>query len=75
MTNFSRFKNYLNEMALEYTIDLDRGVYVVYEQRWVKGVGLAFISLVEVSGLDVRNDFGKVKDRIDTAMALQEIMG
>lgn len=48
---------------------------MVYAQRWVKGVGLAFIPLVEVSGLDVRNDFGKVKDRIDTAMALQEIMG
>ena len=74
MTNISRFKDYLNEKVLGYTIDLDKGVYMVYGQRWVKGVGLAFIPLVEVSGLDVRNEFGKVKDRIDTAMALQEIM-
>ena len=60
-------------MGLDYSLNEERDVYTVY--TWVKrDIDYFPVAIVEVSGLDVRNDYGKIKERIEMAVALQEIM-
>lgn len=62
------------KMGLDYSLNEERDVYTVY--TWVKrGMAYLPVAIVEVSGLDVRNDYGKIKERIEMAVALQKIVG
>ena len=74
MKNHSRFRDFLIKMGLDYYLNEERDVYRVY--TWVKrGMAYLLVAIVEVSGLDVRNDYGKIKERIEMAVALQKIVG
>lgn len=73
MRSHFRFRDYIVKMGLDYSLNEERDVYTVY--TWVKrGMDYYPVAIVEVSGLDVRNDYGKIKERIEMAVALQEIM-
>lgn len=74
MRSHFRFRDYIVKMGLDYSFNEEKGAFTVY--TWVRRGGeLLFVPVIEVSDFDVRNDFGEVKDRIDMAAALQEIVG
>ena len=74
MNNHSRFRDFMVKMGMDYSLNEERDVYTVY--TWVKrGMCYFPVAIVEVSGLDVRNDYGRIKERIEMAVALQKIVG
>lgn len=67
LKSYADFRNFLGRCNLEYDIDMLSDAYVVMDRKGNE--------LVTLDGYTVRNNFGKIRDDLVTAVTMHGLFG